>query len=49
MALLQDNKLSNAQIIGIIVMMAGIYFAREYWNNSPAIEPQGQASQVTQP
>lgn len=42
MALLQKKTLSNAEIIGIIVMMTGIYFAREYWHSKPVIEPQGQ-------
>lgn len=48
MALLKERKLSNAEIIGIIVMMAGIYFAREYWNKAP-IEPPSPAVQQSQP
>lgn len=48
MALLKKRKLSNAEIIGIFVMMAGIYFAREYWNKAP-IEPTPPAIQQSQP
>lgn len=49
MALLQKRKLSNPEIWGIIVMMAGIYLAREYWNKKPVTEPQAQEVQQSQP
>lgn len=48
MALLQNRKLHNAEIVGIIVMMAGIYFAREYWNK-PATVQSPQEVQQYQP
>ena len=48
MAVFQERRLSNFEIIGIVVMVAGIYFAREYWNK-PAIVQPSQEVQQTQP
>lgn len=48
MALFQERKLSNPEIIGIVVMVAGIYFAREYWNKPATVQPP-QEVQQTQP
>ena len=49
MALFQERKLSTADAIGIIIMMTGIYFAREYWHSKPVTETQSQEVQKSQP
>lgn len=45
MALFEKRELSNAEIISIIVMMTGIYFAREYWNAPPKALPVQEVQQ----